>query len=158
MLRTLLLAASMLTAIGATQRPAAAQMYSCRGYPPREVVAEIKVSVEALRRIEREAADRGAGLDTRPYEWLLDQARAAESAIAVPSLLAAEDELERCRNSITRVRRGCAGAAAALVRVIEELVADKASRERRLAYAQVMPHCERWMSLAPLKTTFRVTD
>ncbi|MEA2989587.1 MAG: hypothetical protein QOG83_2298, partial [Alphaproteobacteria bacterium] len=88
--------------------PAAAQLYSCRSYPPSNVVAQIKARVEAMRRIEREAADRLTGLDTRPYDWLHEQARAAEAAIAVPALLAGEDALMRCRNFVRPLRRDCA--------------------------------------------------
>ena len=58
--------------------PLAAQhLYDCRGYPSRGVVRDIALRVEAMRRLERETADRLVGLDTRPYAWLLEQARKA---------------------------------------------------------------------------------
>ena len=138
--------------------PAVAQIYSCRGYPSPAVVAQIKVRVEALRRIEREAADRVVGLDTRPYDWLLAQARAGEAALADPVLLAAEDDLKRCRNYIRPLRRDCTAAAAALVRVIEDLVAGDATRDAKQAYAQAMPNCEQETKLAPLSTRLRTLD
>ena len=164
--------------------PLAAQhLYDCRGYPSRGVVRDIALRVEAMRRLERETADRLVGLDTRPYAWLLEQARKAESEIAVPALLEAERSLDRCRNNIRPLRAGCASAASALVRVIEEIIAaeakpdkkpdvkkDDSQRDRqddtkddkknagseaRKAFAQVMPICERAVSLAPLDTTLR---
>lgn len=164
--------------------PLAAQhLYECRGYPSRGVVRDIALRVETMRRLERETADRLVGLDTRPYAWLLEQARKAESEIAVPALLEAEKTLERCRNNIRPLRAACAGAASALVRVIEEILSaeakpdkkpdvkkdvsqgdkqddtkdDKknAGSEARKAFAQVMPICERAVSLAPLDTTLR---
>jgi hypothetical protein len=134
---------------------ARAQGYSCRGYPPASVVMQVLSRVEALRRIEREAADRIAGLDTRPYEWLLEQAKAGEAAIAVPTLLAAEEALGRCRNFIQPVRMSCALGAAALVRVIGELVAGEATAEAKMAYAQVMPKCEQALKIKSIETTLR---
>src|SRR5438477_5234754 len=101
--------------------PAAAPVPSCRGYPSANVVAHLKRRVEALRRVEREAADRILGRDTRPYEWLLEQAQAAHAAITDPAALAAEGDWQRCRNFIRPVRRDCATGAAALVRVVTEL-------------------------------------
>ncbi len=146
------------------QAPLAAQeLYACRGYPPQGVIREIKVRVETMRRVEREAADRLVGLDTRPYDWLLDQARMAQSEIAVPVLLEAEESLKRCRNYIRPVRAGCAAAASALVRVIEEIIAGEDKKddkketgnEPKKAFAEIMPHCERAVSLPPRDTTLR---
>ena len=71
------LAAAVLALVLAT--PAAAA--GCRDYG-QTVVAALKPSVEALRKIEREAADRMVGLDTRPYDYLVGQARAALAVIA----------------------------------------------------------------------------
>ena len=65
---------------------------SCRGYP-QGVRAAIKKQVEALRAIEREAADRLKGLDTRPFDYLRDQARAAAGVIGDKDALAAEEGL-----------------------------------------------------------------
>lgn len=135
--------------------PSMAQVYSCRGYPTRTVTAELKSQAEALRRIERESADRLIGLDTRPYDWLLAQARAAEAAIAVPARLAAEQALSRCRNAIRPMRGDCALAAAALVRVVAELGEGEATADAKAAYAQAMPTCERGFGLTPLETALR---
>jgi hypothetical protein len=152
-------ASALIAAVMATlSTPAAAQVYSCRGYPSPAVVVQVKIRVEALRRIEREAADRLLGLDTRPYDWLLAQARAGEAALADPVLLAAEDDLKRCRNYIRPLRRGCAVAATALARLIEDLVAGDANRDARQAYAQTMPNCEQAVKLTPLSTTLRTTE
>jgi hypothetical protein len=165
--------------------PLAAQhLYDCRGYPSRGVVRDIALRVETMRRVERETADRLVGLDTRPYDWLLQQARKTESEIAVPALLEAEKSLDRCSNNIRPVRAACAGAASALMRVIEEIISAEArpdekpdvkkddrqdatkqddtkgekknaGSEARKEFAQLMPICERAVSLAPLDTTLR---
>jgi hypothetical protein len=146
---------SAISVLPARAAPAGAPVYSCRGYPPAALLAQIKARVEALRRIEREAADRLVGLDTRPYDWLLDQARAAEATIAEPVALAAEDALSRCRNFSLPVRRDCAVAATALVRVIDELNSGEASKEAKQALAQTMPNCERIFRFMPLDTRLR---
>jgi hypothetical protein len=138
--------------------PAEAQSLSCRSYPTAVIVFQIKSRVEALRRIEREADDRSIGLDTRPYEWLLGQARTGPTAIADPAALAAEAALSRCRNHIRPLRRVCAGAAAMLVRLIEELAVGGVTLESKQAYMEVMPQCETWLGLMPLNTTLRMTD
>jgi hypothetical protein len=165
--------------------PLAAQhLYDCRGYPSRSVVRDIALRVETMRRLERETADRLVGLDTRPYDWLLEQARKAQSEIAIPALLEAEKSLERCRNNIRPLRAVCASAASSLVRVIEEIISaeskpdkkpdlkkddqqddtkqddakdDKknAGSEARKVFAQAMPSCEQAVSLAPLDTALR---
>jgi hypothetical protein len=147
-----LLAGAMLAA---PATPASAQLYSCRGYPPSEVLSQVKAQVEVLRRLEREAADRLSGADTRTFEWLLGQTRAAAAAIAVPALLAAEGELDRCRNLVRPLRRECANAAAALVRLIERLAANEPADEAKAAYAQAVPACERSCGLKPIDTAFR---
>jgi hypothetical protein len=127
---------------------------SCRGYG-REIQSAIKTHVETLRAVEREAADRLSGLDTRPFDYLVGQARVAAAMIADKNGLAEEEDLRRCRNYIPPVRRVCAGAAQALVGLIEERATFAESKARQ-AYAEAMPRCERWMSLEPLKTVFRV--
>ncbi|MGD9768759.1 MAG: hypothetical protein AB7U62_14045 [Pseudolabrys sp.] len=140
--------------------PAAAQTYDCRRYPPADVTASLKSQAEAMRKIEIETADRLGGLDTRPYDWLLEQARTAETAIAVPALLKAEDKLfERCRNAVRPVRRGCAAASAALVEVLDGLAAEgQARRVSRQVYLQTMPLCERWLGLKPLESALRTVE
>jgi hypothetical protein len=135
--------------------PAKAQVFACRGYPSADMIRALKIDVEALRRIEREAADRLAGLDTRTYDWLLDNVRKTESEMANPALLEFEDSMKRCRNYIRPVHRTCAAGATALVRVIAELAVGEATREAKSGYAQAMPQCERWVGLRPLDTGLR---
>lgn len=147
--------AAVLIAIAAETAAATAQTYSCRAYPPPAVLSQIKTQVEIVRRTEQEAADRLAGLDTRPYGWLRDQARTADAAIAVPTLLTAEDALKRCEKFITPVRGTCAIASSALVRLLEQLAAGNASDEAKFGYAQTMPKCEHIFGLKPLDTALR---
>jgi hypothetical protein len=140
--------------------PAAAQTYNCRRYPPPDVTTSLKAQVELMRGVERETADRVRGLDTRSFEWLLEQARAAEKAISVPAPLQAEDKLfERCRNAVRPVRRACAAASAALVEVLTEFAgAGQARKESRQVYLQTMPLCERWLGLTPLESALRTAE
>ena len=80
---------------------------SCGSYP-KDIRVAIKKHVETLRALERETTDRLKGLDTRTFDYLAAQARAASGAIADKNALAAEEELSRCRESIPPVRRVCA--------------------------------------------------
>src|SRR5262249_30844202 len=98
------------------------------------------------------------GLDTRPYTIILDQLGVIEAAIADPVLLEAEDALKRCRNAIIPVRRVCAGAAAALVRIIQELLVGEVTGDAKVVYEQTMRQCERWTGLSPLRTAPRASD
>ena len=111
-----------------------------------------------MRALEREAADRLKGLDTRTFDYLAAQARAVSGAIADKDALAAEEELSRCCESISPVRRVCAQAAQALVSLIDEQAAGAANKASMQLYAQAMPQCERWMDLAPLSTVLRTPD
>ena len=129
----------------------------CRGYPE-SVRLEVKRGLEALRQVEREAVDRIAGLDTRPFGYLAGQARAAVDVIADQRALAAEEGLARCRNQVRPVRTICRGAALALAKAIEEQAAGAASKASKQAYAEVMAPCEQWMGLPPLKTALRSAD
>ena len=130
---------------------------SCGSYP-QDIRAAIKKHVETLRALEREAADRLKGLDTRTFDYLLRQARAVAGVIADKDALAAEEELSQCRETIPPVRRVCAEAAQALVSVIEEQLAGGANKASKQLYAQAMPRCERWMDFLPLTTVFRTPD
>lgn len=144
-----------------------AEAASCRGYP-QGARAAIKKQVQALRALEREAADRLKGLDTRPFDYLLDQTRAAARMIGEKDALAAEEGLSRCPHSIPPVRRVCAEAAHALVSLIEQQAAGSATTqandaeakqaEAKQAYSRAMPQCERWMEFAPLVTVFRTSE
>jgi hypothetical protein len=137
--------------------PLDAEAASCRGYG-REIQSAIRTHVEALRSVEREAADRLAGLDTRPFDYLVGRARAAAAVIGDERGLADEKSLDRCRNYVPPVRNVCAGAARALVSVIEEQAAGAAGKSSKLTYAQAMPQCERWMDLKPLNSVLRAGD
>jgi len=123
-----------------------------------EITSEALVAA-CLARIAARENDVGAWthLDSAAA---LEQARAAEKAIAVTALLKAEDKLfERCRNAVRPVRRGCAAASAALVEVSDELArAGEARRESRQVYLQTMPLCERWLGLTPLESALRTVE
>jgi hypothetical protein len=135
----------------------AAAAAPCRNYPAVAARA-IKARVEALRLIEREAADRLAGLDTRPYPLLSGQARAAADAIGEAGALLDEDGLDRCPDPVPHVRRVCASAARALAGALDEQAAGAASPISKQSYAQAMTICEGFMGLAPLRTAWRSSD
>jgi hypothetical protein len=137
--------------------PAAAEAAPCRNYPPAAARA-IKARVEALRLIEREAADRLSGLDTRPYAFLVAQAHAAADAIGETRALQDEDGLDRCPDAVPHVRRVCATAARALAGALEEQGAGAASQISKQIYAQAMAICESYIGLAPLRSPLRVSD
>ena len=148
-------AAMLAVLVVVVSAPAAAQ--PCRGYPE-SVRLVVTRGVEAVRLVEREAADRIVGLDTRPFDFLVGQARAAAEVIADASALAEEEDLKRCRNSVRPVRTICRGAALALAKAIEEQATGAASKQSKQAYVEAMATCERWLGLTPLKTAFRATD
>ncbi len=137
--------------------PAQAGAVPCRGYPE-SVRLTVKGGVEALRLVEREAADRIVGLDSRPFDYLAGQARAAAEVIADQNALAAEESLSRCRNYVPPVRTICRGAAQALAKAIEEQAAGAAGKASKQAYVEAMVICEQWLGLTPLKTAFRTID
>ncbi|HEY6257378.1 MAG TPA: hypothetical protein VIY51_16465 [Xanthobacteraceae bacterium] len=134
-----------------------AEAASCRDYPA-TAARTIKPRVEALRATEREAADRIKGLDTRPYPYLVGQARAVAEAIGEARALLDEDDLDRCPEAMTHVRRVCATAARALAVALEEQAAGGASQFLRQIYTQAMVTCEGAMHLSPLRTPFRGAD
>jgi hypothetical protein len=135
----------------------AAEAAPCRNYPAAAARA-IKPRVEAVRLIEREAADRLIGLDTRPFPYLIGQARAAAGAIGEGRALQDEDGLERCPEAVPRVRRVCATAALALAGALEEQAAGVATKISKQIYGQAMAICEGFMGLAPLHTAWRISD
>jgi hypothetical protein len=130
---------------------------SCRGYPE-AVRAAAKNRVEALRMIEREAADRLVGLDTRTFPFLAGEARKAADAIASPNALKEEDDLKRCRNAVPPVRRICRSAAEGLAALLDAQEAGTVTSELKQTYAEAVTRCEGFMGLQPLKTTIRTTD
>jgi hypothetical protein len=134
-----------------------AEAAPCQGYPA-SAAHTIKPRVEALRLIEREAADRLIGLDTRPFPYLAGQARAAADAIGESKALQDEDELGRCPNAIPHVRRLCAIAALALAALLEEQAAAAAAQASKRVYAQAVGICEGLVGLRPLQTAFRESE
>ena len=96
---------------------------SCRNFV-HEAQVSIGTPVILLRRYELEAADRLKGLDTRPFEYMRDEARKATSVIADPDRLKDEETLHRCRNATRPIRKICAGAAQALVDILDRHVAN----------------------------------
>ncbi len=103
-----------------------AQAASCRNYGA-EARAAIKGHVETLRNLEREAMDRLAGLDSRPFDFLLGEARRASALINDPAALALEQDLERCRNWVPRIRGQCGGTAQVLVDILADIAARNAA-------------------------------
>jgi hypothetical protein len=136
---------------------AAAAAAPCRNYPAVAAHA-IKSRVEAVRLLEREAADRLSGLDTRPWSYLVGQAHAAAAAIGEARALADEDGLDRCPEPASHVRRVCATAALALAGALDEQAAGATIGISRQIYAQAMALCESFMGLTPLHTFLRVSD
>jgi hypothetical protein len=147
--RTHIAAVAVLCAV-----PAGADAASCRDYPAAAARA-IKPRVEAVRLLEREAADRAKGLDTRPYPYLIGQARAAADAIGEVRPLAEEDELAKCPQALPHVRRVCATAARALAFALEEQHAGVGEQISRQIYGQAMAICEGFVNVTPLRTPFR---
>ncbi len=90
----LALAGLALLMAGSMAGSGSAQAASCADYP-RSASRAVKPRVEALRLIEREAADRRQGLDTRPYPYLVEQARAVAEAVGEARALQEEDDLEK---------------------------------------------------------------
>jgi hypothetical protein len=136
---------------------AASAAAPCRNYP--ELAARaIKARVEAVRLIEREGADRLIGLDTRPFPFLVGQARASADAIGEVRALEEEDGLDRCPEPVPHVRRVCATAARALAGALEEQDAGAAGPISKQIYAQAMAICEGLVGLARLRTTWRTSD
>jgi hypothetical protein len=137
--------------------PFEAEAASCRGYLE-PVRSSIKNRVEALRMIEREAADRVAGLDTRSFPFLAGEARKGADAIAGPSGRQEKDGLKHCRKFVPPVRRICLSAAEMLVSLLKAQEAGATTKDSKQAYADAMTYCERFMDLQPLKTAIRTSD
>jgi hypothetical protein len=147
----------LIAALAIFSIPVTAQAASCRDYPA-SIRPALKPRVEALRLLEREAADRLAGLDTRPFAYLIAQARAVAGTIHEPKALQDEDTLERCADAVPRVRRVCGTAALALADALEEQAAGAASAISKRAYGEAIAICEGFMGLAPSRTIFRGVD
>jgi hypothetical protein len=134
-----------------------AEAVSCRGYPA-SIKSATKGRVEALRLIEREAADRLRGLDTRTFPFLAGRARDAAELIADGNALKEEEPLDRCRKPIPQLRRICRDAALALGKAMDEAEVGSTTKESRRAYAVAMSRCEALLALSPLNTAWRTRD
>jgi hypothetical protein len=137
--------------------PATAQAAPCRNYPAAAARA-IKPRVEAVRMVEREAADRLIGLDTRPFSYLAGRARAAAGSIGEVRALLDEDGLDRCPDPVPHVGRVCASAALALAGALEEQASGSTAQISKQIYAQAMAICETFIGLAPLRSAWRASD
>jgi hypothetical protein len=130
---------------------------SCRWFA-RDAQAAIGTHVAALQRIEHEASDRLKGLDSRPFDFLLGEARKTTAIIADPAALKDEEELARCRNATRPIRKICAGAAQALVDILDKHVASAKPEYDKPPYAATMAACEQAMGSKPLKSLIRGND
>jgi hypothetical protein len=129
----------------------------CRNYPAAAARA-IKPRIEALRLVEREAADRLTGLDSRPWPYLVGKARAVAGSIGEARALQEEDGLDRCPDAVPHVRRVCATAALALAGALDEQAAGAVSQISKEIFGQAMAICEGFVGLAPLHTALRTSE
>jgi hypothetical protein len=122
------------------------------------VKAAIGSHVVALQRTEQEAADRLKGLDSRPHDFLLGEARKTTAIIADAAALKDEEDLARCRNATRPIRKLCAEAAQRLVEILDRYVATAKPDYDRAQYGSLMGECEKLMELKPLKSAIRGTE
>jgi len=134
-----------------------ANAQSCRNFVA-EARAAIGSHVTALQRIEHEASDRAKGLDSRPFEFLLGEARKTTAIVADPAALKREEGLERCRNWTQPIRKMCATAAQMLVDALEKHVANAKPDYDKAQYAAAMEACEKPMGVKSLKSAIRGTE
>ena len=130
---------------------------NCRSFA-RDAQAAIGAHVTTLQRLEHEASDRLKGLDSRPFDFLLGEARKAGTVIADPVALKDEEELARCRNATKPIRKVCAAAAQALVDILDKHVASPKPEYDKAQYAAAMAACEQAMGRKELKSAIRGTD
>jgi hypothetical protein len=124
----------------------------------REARSAIKIHVAALQRYEHEASDRLKGRDSRPFEFLRDEAKTIAAILGEPKALAGEEELNRCAGATGPIRKICNEAARMLVEILERHIADATPDYDRPRYAAAMAECEKFMDLKPLKSIIRGTD
>ena len=123
----------------------------------RDAQKAIKVHVAAMQRYELEASDRLKGLDSRPFDFLLGEARKTTTIIADPRAIEDEKGLERCRNLTNPIRKVCAIAAEALVEILDKHVKTEKPDYDRAAFAQAAGACEKFMGLKPVNSSIRGT-
>jgi hypothetical protein len=117
----------------------------------------IATHVAALQRTEHEASDRIKGLDSRPFDFLLGEARKTMAIVAAPAALEDEKTLERCRNATRPIRKLCADAGQMLVDILDKHAASEKPEYDRPRYALLMAECAKAMDLKPLKSVIRGT-
>jgi hypothetical protein len=119
--------------------------------------ADIGKHVAAMQRTEHEASDRLKGLDSRPFDFLLGEARKTAAIMADPALQGAGGSRD-CRDPAHPVRRICRDAAQAWVEVLEKyLVSPKPDYDKQ-RFAATVEDCEKLMDLKSLKSVIRATD
>jgi len=151
------IAAALAVAFAAPADAQVSVVVTCRGYPE-AARPQLKPKVDALRLLEREAADRLRGLDTRTYPFLAGEV--SKTADLIGDAKAIEQEaagVEKCRNAVEPVRAICRGAALALATAIEEQEKEAATKASRQAYGEAMARCEQLMGLQPLSTAWRTS-
>jgi hypothetical protein len=144
------------TTVCATLLISGANAADCRTYV-RDVQKAIKTHVTALQRTEHEASDRLKGLDSRPFDFLLGEAKKAAAIIADPPALEDEKTLERCRPAVRPIRKPCAHAALMLVDILGKHLANEKPDNDRAQYASLVAECEKAMGLKPVQSVIRAT-
>ena len=133
-----------------------ASAQSCRNYL-QAARADIGKHVAAMQRLEHEASDRSKGLDSRPFDFLVSEARKTATVIADPALQGAGGPKD-CRDPAHPVRRICLDAAQAWVDVLAKYAANPKPDYDKARYAATVEDCEKLMDLKPLKSVIRATD
>jgi hypothetical protein len=138
-----------------------ASAQSCRTHES-DTARAIGPHITSLQRLEMETSDRTKGLDTRPFDVLLAEARKAAAVIADPQSLALEERIDRCRNRVRPIRKYCADAANNLLEILEKYVASPEASPKpeydRPRYAGLMADCEKAMRIKPVNSVLRGTD
>ena len=119
--------------------------------------ADLAKPVAAMQRLEHEASDRSKGLDSRPFDFLLGEARKAAAIIADPALQDARGSKD-CRDPAHPVRQICRDAAQVWVEVLAKYVANSKPDYDKRRFAATVEDCEKLMDLKPLKSVIRATD
>jgi hypothetical protein len=133
-----------------------ANAQSCRNYL-QAARADIGKHVAAMQRYEHEVSDRLKGLDSRPFDFLLGEARKTAAIIADPSLQP-RDGAQDCRDPAHPVRRLCADAAQAWIDVLQKYQSTPKPDYDRPRFAATVEDCEKLMNLKPLKSPIRGTE
>jgi hypothetical protein len=127
---------------------------NCRWFA-RDAKLAIGGHMAALQRLEHEASDRMKGRDTRPFGVLRDEAKKLLTVVADPAALAAEDDLQRCRNRTSPIRKICADAARMLVDALDKQVTDPKATFEKAQYSGAIGECEWLLGAKPLKSGLR---